>query len=291
MIVTSMPAFPYQFAELHRVCCRVSMQVPPFALGGRQVATDLVHVREFRAQTTTTMVTASYEVNLCLSGHGIVTGTRELPVAPGSVVVFPPGVEWSWRSLDHPCLMLFMFFTVTPALRLPEPAHWPQWPWALHDLTVIMEESRWNAPGWVRRAGWRLAALVSRALTLASDVKPCDVPPSHFPDLLPTAVEQFLTAQLSTPITLADVAAAVQLSRRTLSRVYRQQTGTTVMARLLQLRLAFVAKCLLETSLPLADIAAQSGIHDKCYLCRVFRQQYAVSPMQYRKRHRPGSGA
>lgn len=67
-------------------------------------------------------------------------------------------------------------------------------------------------------------------------------------------------------------------------RVFRQDTGMTPTAFLMQMRLSH-AKRLLESSesvYSIRDIASLSGFYDPEYFCRVFHKAYGLSPRDYR---------
>ena len=57
-------------------------------------------------------------------------------------------------------------------------------------------------------------------------------------------------------------------------------------AYILEVRLAEVRRLLRETSLPLKDIAGQTGFADANHLCKAFRRQFHMSPGGYRQQVR-----
>lgn len=276
--------YPYTFTDVYRVCLRIHGQVPAFVLAGHRVVSRLVYPREARPFTQfTTSTEEYYEVNICLSGEATVTLGSESLVTPGMVVYQEPHTESVWCGSEHGCLMVFLQMTIDSPVRLPAPPRWPEWPWALQDLTLITEESRRNIHGWAERAGWRMAAVLSRVLSRSRDLNKPEKPPSYAHEYLTDVVESYLVQHVALPITIDDIATNAQVSRRTLMREYHRRTGITIMERLLHLRLQCAIFCLTKTSLPLADVAAQSGIPDTNYFSRVFRRHFGVPPLRYRK--------
>ena len=275
--------FPYTFTDLYRVCLRINGLLPSFVLAGHQVTPRLVYLREYAPEMTlATHSDDSFEINICLIGHATIRLGAEASVTPGTVVYQEPHTTCQWRNGEQGCLTIFLRMSVEPLLSLPQPERWPVWPWVLDDLSLIIDESRHNLFGWAERAGWRLSTVLSRVLARSSDLGKAEKPPSYAHDYLPDVVETFLARHLAFPITIEQVASHAQVSSRTLMREYRRRTGLTVMQRLQQLRMQAALYCLQETSLPLADIAVQSGIHDTNYFSRVFRRHHGVPPMQYR---------
>lgn len=73
------------------------------------------------------------------------------------------------------------------------------------------------------------------------------------------------------------------LSRSTLARRIKEITGSSPSAFILQLRLDHACHLLLETNLSISEIALSCGFDDTSYFSRVFRQNFEVTPSQYRQ--------
>lgn len=84
-------------------------------------------------------------------------------------------------------------------------------------------------------------------------------------------------------ITLDEVADLVHLSKYHFCRLFHSATGATFLEYLHNVRLAKVHKMLIETELPISDIAARTGFTSTAHLTRIFRQVYKVSPREFRK--------
>jgi LacI family transcriptional regulator len=87
-------------------------------------------------------------------------------------------------------------------------------------------------------------------------------------------------------LTIEDVAAAAGLSQRSLERRFRKLLGRTPRRELIRCRLDRAARLLRETDLNLDGIAEASGFADSTYLCRSFKQDRDLTPIEYRKHHR-----
>lgn len=96
----------------------------------------------------------------------------------------------------------------------------------------------------------------------------------------------FLWQHLSEPITVNDAAEATGLSRSTLERRFRKQIGRSVNEELLRKRLERCRELLLQTDLPVVDIAPRIGLLSKNYLHRAFRKHFGCSPKEFRNQQR-----
>ena len=74
------------------------------------------------------------------------------------------------------------------------------------------------------------------------------------------------------------VASASGISRFTLNRAFRRHLGMSVSDYLATLRLARAKDLLLQTKMPVADVAAQTGFNTQQYFTNVFRTAVGVTP-------------
>ncbi len=73
------------------------------------------------------------------------------------------------------------------------------------------------------------------------------------------------------------------ISRSECFRCFKRFANKTPVEYLNEYRLAQAAKKLLETSAPITEIALDCGFSTSSYFCKLFRQKYKESPLQYRK--------
>lgn len=85
-------------------------------------------------------------------------------------------------------------------------------------------------------------------------------------------------------LAVTDVARAVGLSRRVLERRFRRELNSSVLAEIRRVRTDQIARQLLETHLPVSDIAESLGFVDAQHFARYFRAGKQLSPLAYRKR-------
>lgn len=83
-----------------------------------------------------------------------------------------------------------------------------------------------------------------------------------------------------------DLARRFGVSVSYLSHEFTRITGRSVYDYVLSRRIT-LARQLMETDMPLQDIAVKCGFHDYSNFLRVFRKETGVSPSVYRRQGRP----
>lgn len=96
----------------------------------------------------------------------------------------------------------------------------------------------------------------------------------------------YLQANYARPVTLDEVAAAVRVSRATLTAQFRRQTGLSFVEWLRRYRIGKAKELLKTTELSLEAICDAIGVYDSSYLCRLFRKLENETPDAYRRRWR-----
>ena len=86
-------------------------------------------------------------------------------------------------------------------------------------------------------------------------------------------------------IPLDDLAAEVGLSRRALTRRFRQETGRSIVAFQMEARIR-MALSLLDTqpTIRLRELADTLGFCDEFHFSRTFKKHVGLSPAAYRRR-------
>lgn len=85
-------------------------------------------------------------------------------------------------------------------------------------------------------------------------------------------------------ITVADLAARVNLSQSYFSKLFSQYMHTTPINMLIKIRLNHSIQMLFDESLSVSEIALRCGFNDFSYFCKCFRMRYGCSPRKYRKK-------
>lgn len=95
--------------------------------------------------------------------------------------------------------------------------------------------------------------------------------------------EAYLRERFREPLTVAEIAGAVGVSPSHLHRIFRAETGLTLVSRVHQLRLEAAAQRLRETDETVLAIAHEVGFASQSHLTRLFTRHYGCAPGRYRE--------
>ncbi len=124
----------------------------------------------------------------------------------------------------------------------------------------------------------------SEAITTRQSEKPPATPAAPTPDTIVNAGLHLIWNQSHRNLSVYDIARALGIQRRTLSRHFLSARGRNVLEELTLCRLARAQRMLRETRLPVKRIAYAAGFSSPTHLAVVFRRELGTTPQQYRKR-------
>jgi AraC family transcriptional regulator len=104
--------------------------------------------------------------------------------------------------------------------------------------------------------------------------------PKH---ILRRAIE-FINDSLDRNITLAEIGSKVEMSPFHFARLFKQSTGLAPHRYVLERRIDRAKTLLLDTSLPLAEIAYRLGFASQSHFTALFRRFTSTTPRAYRKK-------
>lgn len=93
----------------------------------------------------------------------------------------------------------------------------------------------------------------------------------------------FIRQQAVLPVGVNDVARHAGVSRRGLERRFMEQLRRTPAAELRRFQLDRARQLLVETHLPMPDVAEKSGFGSQAYLAALFRKHFDQTPREYRR--------
>lgn len=96
------------------------------------------------------------------------------------------------------------------------------------------------------------------------------------------SIIELMEANLSEPLSLLEIADHVGLSRRQIERLFRQEMGRSPARYYLEIRLDRARHLLVQSSLPVVEIAIASGFVSASHFSKCYRELYAKSPQQER---------
>ncbi|MDG0812269.1 helix-turn-helix transcriptional regulator [Cohnella rhizosphaerae] len=85
-------------------------------------------------------------------------------------------------------------------------------------------------------------------------------------------------------LSLKTLASAFNVSPAYLGQLFKEETGKYFHDYLIQTRLQESRTLLVDTDLKVGEIARRIGIPNQSYFNRIFKNEYGVSPMEYRHR-------
>lgn len=225
-------------------------------------------------------------------------GTERFRLQRGDIVFVPPGISHRpilpehmdqpyvrdilWFSTDFVALVERLFpqeMSHTPlkyGLLRTGGTHWESLGELLH--YGVTEAER-------KQTGWETALLGIVALFM-SQLKRAFLEDGSVsmaaekPELQDRAMA-WLETNLHRRITLEDIARELYVSKSTLSQTFHQKLGISVHRYLTQRRL-IAAKTLILEGWSLENIGIQVGFSDYSTFYRAFRQEYGISPRQFR---------
>lgn len=112
--------------------------------------------------------------------------------------------------------------------------------------------------------------------------------PTADTDSLVRQVELFMEEYCAADFKVQELADAMHMSYRNLSRKFKQQSGVTIIEKLNDIRIGRAKKLLLETDMTLREIAAATGYDNEYYLSSQFHRYAMSTPGQFRRRVREG---
>lgn len=153
-------------------------------------------------------------------------------------------------------------------------------------MTIEQEYTR-RLPGWQQQVVGQLMLMASDVIR---EVPKASVPADVQMDDGLRRVLGYLSEHFLEPVTLKDCAAALGFNPSYLSGMFSLRTGAPFHRYLLNLRLKKAEWLLVSGEMPVSEVALQSGFSSDKTFYRVFREQYGLSPGDYRKKQRRMSG-
>jgi LacI family transcriptional regulator len=125
-------------------------------------------------------------------------------------------------------------------------------------------------------ASWQIIPPVGIAARGSTDTTAMD-------DRLVAAAVQFIRNHVAEGIRVADVLAAVAISRTALDQRFKQSLGRTVHAEIDRVRVNLALDLLRSTDLPLSVVAERAGFSNAPYMSAVFHKQLGQRPGSLRR--------
>lgn len=97
-------------------------------------------------------------------------------------------------------------------------------------------------------------------------------------------VKEYLEKNYSEKISLDDLSETFFINKFYLTRLFREQYGTSVNDYLIQIRLEHAKELLTSTKMPVKKVCSACGFANTNYFYKVFRKREGISPGEFQKR-------
>lgn len=242
-----------------------------------------------------------YEMLCCRNSCGAeyLVGSERYKLLKGDIIFVPPGISHRPLLPDHleePYVRDVLWFSeefleminlTTPGL-IQETFKHPylfrtagtQWSYICDLFRRGVREAEKGQLGWntvvTANASNILVHLVRAGLDLHTKPMVAEKP-ELLDDLL-----AYIESHMAEKITLADTAHHFFISESTISQTFRKKMGISFYQCVTQKRL-IAAKALIEQNFALEAVSEKVGFNDYSSFYRAFKQEYGISPRQYRK--------
>ncbi len=98
-------------------------------------------------------------------------------------------------------------------------------------------------------------------------------------------VFEYLFQQYTEEVSLAEIAALVNMSPSAFCKFFKRRTGKTFSRTLNEIRIGHACKLFIEQGLPVAEVCYRSGYNTPSYFNRQFKAITGYAPLQYCKRY------
>ena len=148
------------------------------------------------------------------------------------------------------------------------------------------------------RAGYEAAALLASMMSgqepasMVITVYPTLVVPRQSTDSLVIGnshiarTVSFIRENSNRNLRVTDLVGVAGLSRRALQDSFLKELGRTPMAEIHRCRVERIARLLVETNMPIGEIADSTGFEIDAHVARFFSRRTGLTPLAYRKKHR-----
>ena len=250
---------------------------------------------------------AFYEVLFCCNSCGAeyLVGSERYRLQEGDIVFVPPGISHRPLLPEHMTEPYKRYVLWLSQGFMDQYAKLFSYPFSdkqAHAGMLRTRGTKWESLGQQFRAGvqeseqqadgWQ-AAVVGNTILLLTQIKRATDDWSarwmkaETPELLDT-ITAYVEAHYTSQVTLGEIARQFFVSESTVSHLFKQKLGVSFYRYVTQRRL-IAAKSLIEKGVLLESVAARTGFSDYSGFYRAFKQEYGISPRQYRRLNDAGN--
>lgn len=102
------------------------------------------------------------------------------------------------------------------------------------------------------------------------------------PDPMVAHIREIVSRQFARSLDLGSVSKVVNLSPYYVGELFRRHEGVGFHQYLMEYRLEQARQQIVATNHPVSDIAKSVGMKNRSYFCKLFKERFGVSPVEYR---------
>ena len=277
----------------------IALAFPEKQISGVSPAVNSVHVYPLRLSSVGNFINPS---NWALEYHSKDAGFIELRNQPGkwykrqanSVHIYAPGCYYreDTRQADLPLEENYFLFTGGNECGfecLIDP----------DQLFAVLSDPEGKVGGLTRKAGelcedngerafWKVQSLFMKIIQLLTSAQKTGdgkwmIGGADNEISFSDEVETYLRKNIAENIKTSDIARYMKVSESSLNHKFKNDTGISPIARLIEIRMDF-AKSLLMKGEKLTTIADMTGFYDEYHLSKTFKKQTGLSPRQFKNK-------
>ena len=241
-----------------------------------------------------------YEIILCRNTCGVeyLVGSERYQIQKGDIILVPPfishrpllpdtlpepytrDVVWISTEFVDTISQLFPHSNRTGTGSSFLRTAGTKWEYICDLIHSGVQEAEQHSPGWEMIVFGNTISLMTHLKRAFLDEATPPIP-AETPGLLDRAMA-YIEENLSQRITIEEAARHLYISESTLSQTFRKKMGVSFYRCVTQRRL-ISAKALILENVPLEQAGEQVGFSDYSGFYRAFKQEYGISPRQFRK--------
>lgn len=239
-----------------------------------------------------------YEICYVFQGRGVFRiNHRDYVVEPGQLFIAKPGELHEIISDEtHPLGIYFWSYTlIAPAKRHNDDTQRLFQSFIDSNICVsnhtgmtasildlLLDEVQRREAGYVEAIQGLVTKLLLETTRSITDIPPQQIEDSAQDTIVKEAV-QYLKDNYARDVSVRDVAAQVHLSERQTARRFREATGFSIKAYLIDLRLKIASQLLLKQNMTVSQVANAVGYTDVRYFTTLFRRQKGLTPSAFQQ--------
>ncbi len=243
------------------------------------------------------------EIHIPIKGAGnVIIDGKKYKFKPGKFTVTGPQQTHHWTATEPPVIAHIWWVKITPnqdkpqydiallmdsllcakyfVYNLPD-MYWPMYMQLIDELANV----KLGYSQFVANLVYDILITLARNLVKKMQIKSIQTPsPADDQDRTVGLVDDFINDNLGVQVSLEDLARQVRLSKRSLTRRYKELTGKTIGERLNQMRMYRAEELLRETELQVKNIAYMCGFRYASHFAKQFEKSLGFTPSDYRKK-------